>query len=104
MLAAGANVESANEDGETSLHSASQNGHLGVVETLLAAGADFEESDCNEKRPLNLACEQGHRSVVKRLLAVGANFDARDDDGMTPLYSQGTSSIKLVVGDWQSVL
>ena len=40
MLAAGADVNKANNAGETALYKAAQKGHVEIVAQLLAAGAD----------------------------------------------------------------
>jgi ankyrin repeat protein len=45
LLAAEAEVNKANSDGETPLHRASFNGHLEVVKTLLAAEAEVNKAD-----------------------------------------------------------
>ena len=45
LLAAGAEVDKADNDGETPLYGASHNGHVEVVKTLLAAEAEVDKVD-----------------------------------------------------------
>jgi ankyrin repeat protein len=45
LLAAKAEVNKANNDGETPLYWASRNGHVEVVKTLLAAEADVDKAE-----------------------------------------------------------
>jgi ankyrin repeat protein len=45
LLAAGADVGKANDDGYTPLHEASERGHTQVVRALISAGADVDKAD-----------------------------------------------------------
>jgi len=60
--------------GDTSLHWASEGGHVDVVNALLAAGAgeSVNTPGSNGNTPLHCASERGHVDVVDALLAAGA--------------------------------
>jgi hypothetical protein len=55
LLQHGADVAARDEDGRTSLHYASKNGHAAVVQTLLQHGADVAARDMGGKTPLDYA-------------------------------------------------
>ncbi|MGI9239782.1 MAG: ankyrin repeat domain-containing protein [Verrucomicrobiales bacterium] len=65
--------------GDTPMHWACHNGHVGIVEILLDAGADIEadEINCYGGKPLQWASER-HAEVVKLLLERGAEVDSRN--------------------------
>jgi len=77
--------------GETPLHWAGHDGHLGVVTALIEAGADLEADEIGlyGGKPLHWAAEHSPE-VVAVLLANGARVDSRnelpgDRLGLTPL-------------------
>ena len=57
MIAAGADIESHNDDGFTSLHRAAGFGFADVVKDLIDLGANLDAKDCNGRTPLELAIE-----------------------------------------------
>jgi ankyrin repeat protein len=61
-----------NEDGETALMVAAENGRLQNVRALVHAGADMNLKDGEGKNALSLAIENEHRSIVRLLRAKGA--------------------------------
>lgn len=89
LLAAGADVNLGNDNEfETALFNAANNGHIGPVKRLLAAGANVELADTEELSPLYLASYGGHVEVVRLLLAAGANTDTRNGKGeWSPLHT-----------------
>lgn len=90
LLAAGADVNAADERGFTPLFCACHNGdedrgYPDVVQTLLAAGADKEARLGYGVRPLMYAAGHGEAAVVQALLAAGADPLARNEGGRTAL-------------------
>ena len=78
-------VNETNEDGETPLHLAADNGNVKIVKLLLAFGADVNGKDNDGSTPLHRAVQSSSAEVVEALLAKGADIDARNSDGNTPL-------------------
>ena len=67
LLNAGADIETKDKLGYTSLHYAAQHGKLEAVEILFNAGADIEAKDEYSKTPSDLAAEYKWREVVEFL-------------------------------------
>ena len=70
----------------TSLHEASEIGHVAKVKRLLAEGENVNARDGEEQTPLHYASSKGHEGVVKVLLAEGASVNAKSKTGATPLH------------------
>jgi ankyrin repeat protein len=82
LLAAGADVNLGNDNEfETALFNAANNGQVGPVKRLLAAGANVELADIEGFTPLYLASYEGYAEVVRLLLAAGAKTDTRNGKG-----------------------
>ena len=73
LLARGAAVDTADNDGNTPLCIASWKGHLEVVRELLTRGAAVDTARNDGATPLYLASLKGHLEVVRELLARGAS-------------------------------
>jgi ankyrin repeat protein len=86
-LTHGADVNWANEDGETILYDACINGSVDAARLLLERGADVHKATNSNRTPLHAASYNGHIDVVRLLLANGADadIDREDKDGDTPL-------------------
>ncbi len=69
----------------TALHSASCEGHLQIVRSLLRHGVGVDVRDYMSDTPLQWASLRGHRDVVQCLLDHGADVDLQDGDHNTPL-------------------
>ncbi|KAI9442915.1 ankyrin repeat-containing domain protein [Lactarius indigo] len=74
----------------TALHSASVEGHVKVVRSLLKCGVDVDVRGIMGQSPLQLASRQGHLNVVEYLLRHGANANFRDVRLWTPLSYAAT--------------
>src|SRR5208337_4972652 len=78
LLAAGANVDTANRYGVTPLAQASINGNAQIVEALLKAGADANTFQAEGQTALMSAARSGNAEVVKALLDHGAEVNAKE--------------------------
>lgn len=67
LLAAGANVNLAANDGRTALHYAARQGHFTAVRQLVEAGADINAYDHDGKKPVTLAQEFRSRGIAEFL-------------------------------------
>jgi ankyrin repeat protein len=80
-------IPNALDDGKTSLYTASEQGNLDIVRTLLIRGADVNERGPNNQTPLDVASWEGRLEVAALLIQHGANVNCRDRDGWTPLHT-----------------
>ena len=72
--------------GETSLHLASHNNNIAIIELLVTLGkANLELTDRDERTPLYVAARQGHLLAVQYLVERGSLLDTTNDIGWTPL-------------------
>jgi hypothetical protein len=85
LIAARADVNAKNNNGETALMWASDKGHAEVVNALLTARADVNAKANNGETALMWASYKGHAEVVNALLAARADLNAKNDDGKTAL-------------------
>ena len=89
-LAAGADVNVKDMNGNTPLHSAAEKGHKEIAELLIAKGLLFKGADVNAKNdggitPLHGAAIGGQKEIAELLIAKGATVNAKANDGRTPL-------------------
>jgi serine/threonine-protein phosphatase 6 regulatory ankyrin repeat subunit B len=80
-----ADVNHANDLGETSLILAACHGYLEVVTVLIDHGADIDALDVDHNTALLRASQSGHAPIVAFLLAHGAELDFINSSGMTAL-------------------
>ncbi len=78
-------VDCRDEEGETALMEAAEEGHLEVVRWLLDQGARPNLHDDKGETALIEAAEEGRREVVALLLDRGAIIDGHDHRGRTAL-------------------
>jgi ankyrin repeat protein len=79
-------VNSIDDQGDTSLLKAAYAGKLSTVQYLIENGAALETANRVGKTALMEASFRGHVKIAKLLIEKGANVNARDtDDGYTPL-------------------
>ena len=86
LLEKGADINSRNLFGETSLDIACYKGHLEIVRLLLERGADMGAQKAKQtphQTSLHFACSASHFDVVQLLLEKGADKDAIDERGRT---------------------
>ncbi len=70
-------------EGDISLHAASKEGNLAVVQLLLDGGAEVNKRDQSYETPLDLASGEGIFEVANLLIEHGANVNSRDKFGST---------------------
>ncbi|OUM60818.1 hypothetical protein PIROE2DRAFT_45886, partial [Piromyces sp. E2] len=75
-----------NNQGNTALMYACQQGHLDTVKFILEQeGIDVNESNQRENTPLLLAAKNGHEDVVMLLIEKGANVNQINKEHSTPV-------------------
>ena len=85
MIAAGANVNAAQEDGTTPLQWAVYQVDTTLVQALLAHGARAEVTNHFGSSPLAEAVKVANPTLVAMLLKAGAKANSANADGQTPL-------------------
>ena len=62
-------MNEANNDGDTPLHRASNNGHLEIAKFLITNKADFDHKNNNDKSPLDVALnDETKEFILKEML------------------------------------
>ena len=85
-LAAGTDVNEGDEDGDTPLIYALEEGHKEVARLLITKGADVNtKRDFAKTSPLHFAAIYDLKEIATLLIAKGANVNARSSRGWTPL-------------------
>lgn len=79
----GVDINATNDDHDTALMEAAEEGNLTAVNNLIAAGANVNLKNEEAQSALMLAAEEGYTEIVKALIAAGANVNAVDAKGET---------------------
>ena len=85
LLAAGADINATNVDGETPLFMAVRGESKKMVSVLLTAGADINATNEDGETPLFMAVRSENRNMVSLLVEKGADVNVRSNDDKTPL-------------------
>jgi ankyrin repeat protein len=85
LLAGGAGVDAADDEGTTPLMQATRGNIREVVTILLEHQATVNLQNKKQESALLIAAEEGHTQITKQLLAKGADVRARDTGGRTAL-------------------
>ncbi len=93
LLAAGADPDRPNAEGNTALHVAIGGANTDGVTQLLAAGASHDRRNTKGETPLALAAALDDLSAIDQLLQLGADPDARDANAATPLMSAASGGV-----------
>ncbi len=100
LLAAGADKDKANNDGNTPLIRAAREGRVEMVQLLLSAGADKDKADSYGYTPWIGAAIWGHVETVQLLPAAGAkkgNVTSNDETALSFATSEGHQEIVLLL-------
>ncbi|XP_069489705.1 protein phosphatase 1 regulatory subunit 12B isoform X3 [Ambystoma mexicanum] len=85
LLARGADVNTANVDGLSSLHQACIDENLDVVRFLVENGADVNQQDNEGWTPLHAVASCGYLNIAEYLISHGANVAPVNSEGEVPL-------------------
>ncbi|HXH55247.1 MAG TPA: ankyrin repeat domain-containing protein [Gammaproteobacteria bacterium] len=85
LHAAGANINTSNNDSETPVYIAAQNGRAEAIRTLHALGANINTPNKDSVTPVYIAAENGHTDAIRALHALGAYVNTLGKDGWTPV-------------------
>ena len=92
------NIESKSEENEqTPLHHASEEGHEDIVKLLISAGANIEATNNANMTSLNLASTKGKTSIVKLLIAEGAMITSGKNLDSSPLHLAAANGHRAVI-------
>nr|XP_033773582.1 protein phosphatase 1 regulatory subunit 12B isoform X3 [Geotrypetes seraphini] len=94
LLAQGADINTVNVDGLTSLHQACIDENLDVVKFLLQYGADVNQQDNEGWTPLHAVASCGYLNIAEYLISHGANVASVNCEGEVPLDLTEEASMK----------
>jgi ankyrin repeat protein len=81
-------IEHIDNNSNSSLHSATSNGHSSIVQMLLDLGADANAKNEENVTALDLSCRKGFFEISKNLITTSnlTSQDSNNDDGDYPLH------------------
>lgn len=83
-------MEQTDNQGETAVHLAAENGHALMLQAMIEKGVDVNLTEDAPAEagatPLHLACSKGHTDVVRLLMAAGADDTLKTIKGDTPAH------------------
>jgi ankyrin repeat protein len=79
-------VNAVDNDANTALHLAAENGYLEIVELLLNNDARVNAKNIEINSPLHLAAKNGRLNIVKLLVSRGSTIDAANSNEITPIH------------------
>ncbi|XP_054826166.1 kinase D-interacting substrate of 220 kDa isoform X2 [Eublepharis macularius] len=95
-------VDERNENGQTPLMLAAEQGNLEIVQELIKKGANCNLEDSDNWTALISAAKEGHTTIVSELLNCNVNLEHRDMGGWTALmwacYKGQTEVAELLLG------
>ncbi|KAK1772210.1 ankyrin repeat-containing domain protein [Phialemonium atrogriseum] len=98
LLVQNANLDVADNTGDTALHVAVREEDKSLVWLLLESGAKTTQQNNAGLTALHLAAESGKRPIVEILIDKGAELESREHhDGQTPLHIAASKGHHLVV-------
>ena len=87
LLQNGAEINAADQNGDTALHFAIANDMIKMVKLLIKHGANVNVGDTDLQSPLHLSAKMGHKEITQILIRSGANINAKQTNGMNPLQA-----------------
>ncbi|XP_078500299.1 protein phosphatase 1 regulatory subunit 12B isoform X2 [Lissotriton helveticus] len=94
LLARGADINTANVDGLTSLHQACIDENLDMVKFLVENGADVNQQDNEGWTPLHAVASCGYLNIAEYLISHGANVAPVNSEGEVPLDLSEEAAMK----------
>ena len=92
----GADVNTKDDFGWTTYHSAAMNSHIKIVKLLIANSIDLNTKDDKGATPLHDAAEEGYKELVELLIAKGADLNSVNENKNTPLDLLSSVELKVV--------
>ena len=74
------------EQGQTALHYAADEGNLKIVEIIIKSNADLNSRSNIKRTPLHISCNHGYFDISKLLIENGALINVQDNERNTPIH------------------